>query len=45
MSVIGSSVNATIVLFAEAPSEFENNYPELSREMRRAYLDAHPGCM
>lgn len=45
MGVISSSVNATIVLFAEAPAEFESNYPELSREMRSAYNDAHPGCM
>ena len=45
MGVISSSVNATIVLFAEAPSEFEANYPELSREMRNAYVQAYPGCM
>jgi len=45
MGVISSSVNATIVLFAEAPAEFESHYPELSQEMRKAYLDAHPGCL
>jgi hypothetical protein len=45
MGVISSSVNATIVLFAEAPAEFEAHHPELSREMRNAYLGAHPGCM
>lgn len=44
MSVIASSVNTAIVLFAEAPAEFEKNYPALSREMREAYLRAHPGC-
>jgi len=38
MGVISSSVNATIVLFAEAPAEFEANYPELSSEMRDAYM-------
>ena len=37
MGVISSAVNATIVLFAEAPAEFETNYPELSQEMRSAY--------
>jgi len=45
MGVISSSVNATIVLFAEAPAEFEANYPELSSEMRDAYMVAHPGCI
>lgn len=45
MGVISSAVNATIVLFAEAPAEFETNYPELSQEMRSAYQLAHPGCM
>lgn len=45
MGVISSSVNAVIVLFAEAPAEFENHYPELSREMRQAYMQAHPGCL
>jgi hypothetical protein len=45
MGVISSSVNATIVLFAEAPAEFESNHPELSREMRNAYQEAHPGSI
>merc|ERR1712038_562320 len=45
MGVISSSVNATIVLFAEAPAEFESNYPELSQQMRTAYIEANPGCM
>lgn len=44
MSVIASSVNTAIVLFAEAPAEFERNYPTLSLEMREAYMRAHPGC-
>lgn len=44
MSVIASSVNTAIVLFAEAPAEFERNYPTLSHEMREAYMRAHPGC-
>jgi len=45
MGVISSSVCTAIVLFAEAPAEFESNHPELSRDMRQAYLEAHPGCM
>eukprot|EP00979_Chaetoceros_neogracilis_P015669 scaffold6349_cov232-Chaetoceros_neogracile.AAC.5 len=39
------SVNTTIVLFADAPAEFENHYPELSAEMRKAYTTAHPGSI
>jgi len=45
MSTIASSVNTAIVLFADAPAEFEKNYPELSSEMREAYMTAHPGCL
>lgn len=45
MSTIASAVNASIVLFADAPAEFERHYPELSQEMRTAYMQAHPGCM
>jgi hypothetical protein len=45
MSTIASSVNTSIVLFADAPAEFERHYPELSREMREAYNEAHPGCI
>lgn len=45
MGVIASSVNTTIVLFADAPAEFENHYPELSTEMREAYSKAHPGSI
>jgi len=45
MSTIASSVNAVIVLYAEAPSEFESNYPELSNQMRTAWVGAYPDCM
>ena len=45
MSTIASAVNAVIVLFAEGPAEFEKNYPDLSKKMRTAYLNAHPGCL
>jgi len=43
MSTIGSAVNTVIVLFAEAPAEFEQNYPDLSQQMRAAWLGAFPG--
>jgi len=43
LSSIDSGVLAVIVLFAEAPAEFESNYPELSKDMREAYGKAHPG--
>jgi uncharacterized membrane protein YphA (DoxX/SURF4 family) len=42
MSTIGSAVNTVIVLFAEAPAEFEQNYPHLSQQMRTAWLGAYP---
>lgn len=45
LSVVNSSVNAVIVLFAEAPAEFANNYPTLSSNMRAAYMEAYPGLM
>mmetsp|Transcript_8473 Transcript_8473/g.12279 ORF Transcript_8473/g.12279 Transcript_8473/m.12279 type:complete len:209 (+) Transcript_8473:1011-1637(+) len=45
MSVIGSGVNTVIVLFAEAPAEFQANYPELSNKMREAWQDAYPGLV
>lgn len=41
-SVVASSVNATIILFAEAPAEFQTNHPALSENMRAAYLEAYP---
>jgi len=43
MGSIDSAVSSVIVLFAEGPAEFEENYPELSRQMRDAYAIAHPG--
>jgi len=43
MGVISSSVNTTIVCFADGPAEFEENHPELSAEMRRTYQEAYPG--
>ena len=42
MSVVGSAVNTIIVCFAESPGEFETNHPQLSREMRAAWVQAWP---
>jgi len=45
MSVIGSGVNTVIVLFAEAPAEFQQNYPELSNRMREVWSRIYPGSV
>lgn len=45
LSVLGSGVNTVIVLFAEAPAEFERNYPELSRKMREIWSTIYPGSV
>lgn len=45
MGVIGSGVNAVIVLFAEAPAEFQQNYPELSGKMREIWSRTYPGSV
>jgi hypothetical protein len=45
MSTIGSAVNAIIVLFAEAPADFQRNYPELSNKMRSTWSDIYPGSI
>ena len=43
LSSIASGVNTVIVLFAEAPAEFEQHHPKLSRKMRRAWKLVYPG--
>ena len=45
MSAIASAVNAVIVLFAEAPAEFQQNHPELSQKMRDTWQATFPGCL
>lgn len=45
MSVVGSGVNAVIVLFAEAPAEFQQHYPELSQRMRTIWNEIYPGSV
>lgn len=45
LSTIGSGVNAVIVLFAEAPADFERNHPQLSQRMRSTWNDVYPGSV
>lgn len=43
MSVVGSAVNTVIVCYAEDPAAFQRNHPQLSTEMRQAWVQAWPG--
>jgi len=45
MSTIASGVNAVIVLFAEAPAEFQQNHPALSNKMREVWNQVYPGSV
>jgi Plasma-membrane choline transporter len=45
LSTIGSAVNAVIVLFAEAPNDFQSNHPELSQKMREVWNEVYPGSV
>jgi hypothetical protein len=45
LSTIGSAVNAVIVLFADAPREFQANYPDLSNRMRTIWSEIYPGSV
>jgi len=42
LNIVAAGVNTVIVLFAEAPAEFQTNHPELSNDMRQAYTGAYP---
>lgn len=41
-SVVSSAVNTVIVCFAEAPSEFQTNYPQLSDRLVESWRKAWP---
>lgn len=41
-SLIGSAVKVVIVCYAEAPSEFQENHPKLSEQMRHSWRIAYP---
>jgi len=45
LSTIASGVNTVIVMFADAPQEFEQNHPELSAKMRATWLEFYPGSI
>eukprot|EP00559_Dactyliosolen_fragilissimus_P006785 CAMPEP_0184871476 /NCGR_PEP_ID=MMETSP0580-20130426/40741_1 /TAXON_ID=1118495 /ORGANISM="Dactyliosolen fragilissimus" /LENGTH=132 /DNA_ID=CAMNT_0027374141 /DNA_START=1461 /DNA_END=1859 /DNA_ORIENTATION=- len=41
-TVLESAVNTIVVCFAEAPSEFENNHPDHSRELHETWSSTWP---
>ena len=43
LSTVASGVNTVIVMFADAPREFETNHPELSQKMREKWNEFYPG--
>mmetsp|Transcript_16458 Transcript_16458/g.30592 ORF Transcript_16458/g.30592 Transcript_16458/m.30592 type:complete len:474 (+) Transcript_16458:122-1543(+) len=45
LSTIASGVNTVIVMFADAPREFQQNHPELSQKMRETWTKFYPGSM
>ena len=45
LGVVNSAINTVIVCYADAPSEFQMNHPELSAEMRGAWSQAWPGLV
>jgi hypothetical protein len=45
LSVVNSAINTVIVCYAEAPAEFQMNHPQLSAEMRSAWVQAWPGIV
>jgi hypothetical protein len=42
LSTVASGVNTVIVMFADAPREFEANYPQLSQKMRETWRQFYP---
>jgi len=42
LNVIDYGVNATIVLFLEAPADFKENHPKLAEEMFSAWTEVCP---
>jgi Plasma-membrane choline transporter len=45
LSVVGSGVNTVIVCYAEDPAAFQLNHPQLSTDMREAWVKAWPDLM
>lgn len=42
MNVVGGAINTVIVCYAESPAEFQANHPQLSEEMKTAWMQAWP---
>jgi H+/Cl- antiporter ClcA len=45
LSTIASGVNTVIVMFADAPQEFQTNHPALSQKMRETWNSVYPGSV
>ena len=45
LSVVSSAINTVIVCYAEDPAAFQMNHPELSANMREAWVQAWPGVV
>mmetsp|Transcript_8101 Transcript_8101/g.20087 ORF Transcript_8101/g.20087 Transcript_8101/m.20087 type:complete len:465 (+) Transcript_8101:173-1567(+) len=45
LSTVSSGVNTVIVMFADAPQEFQTNHPELSMKMREKWGEFYPGSI
>ncbi len=45
LSTVASGVNTVIVMFADAPREFQSNHPELSAKMREQWQKFYPGSV
>jgi len=45
LSTVTSGVNTVIVMFADAPQEFEQNHPTLSTIMRASWEEFYPGSV
>lgn len=45
LSTISSGVNTVIVMFADAPQEFQTNHPELSAKMRATWQEFYPSSI
>ncbi len=45
LGTVASGVNTVIVMFADAPQEFQTNHPELSAEMRQEWQKFYPGSV
>lgn len=43
LGTVSSAVNTVIVMFADAPNEFQANHPELSAAMREEWQKFYPG--